>query len=55
MLKRHQHDADLDHGCDDPESMDPDEAWAGAVAPEVYILSSPEAWASAVEQVTDGE
>jgi hypothetical protein len=51
--KFHQHDADLDAGDQDGDFLDPSEhdaAWADALTPEEYVLSSPEAMDSALDQ-----
>lgn len=53
--KFQQHDVDPSGQVDDPESMDPDEAWAGAVTPGDYVLSSDEAMASALMQAEYGD
>lgn len=52
--KFHQHDADVAHAHDEePEFIDPsehDDAWAEALTPTEYVLSSDAAMASAIEQ-----
>jgi hypothetical protein len=49
--KAHQHDVDLAEEVDeDDRILSLDEAYEGAMTPEEYVLSSPEAMASAIEQ-----